>query len=208
MHSCNGGPVGAVRVGRRINVALIAAALGAPLLLPLPTAISASAAGEAKTSAAKSVAGATKAPPKAALQPVPKNSGSVAEQYCKSVRDAASEARFAFQAAELRALGKEIDERVAKLEMRTAELKDWFARREEFARQASEQLVNIYAAMRPEAASEQMSRMDETTAAAILSRLEPRAASAILNDIPPEKAARLATILTGASRKSDRGEKS
>ncbi len=85
---------------------------------------------------------------------------------------------------------------------------DELAQREEFSKQASEQLVNIYAAMRPEAASEQLSRMDEITAAAILSRLKPRAASAILNDIPPDKAARLATILTGVSRKSDRGEKS
>jgi flagellar motility protein MotE (MotC chaperone) len=62
--------------------------------------------------------------------------------------------------------------------------------------------------MRPEAASEQLSKMDEGTAAAILSRLEPRAASTILNDIQAEKAARLTMILTSASRKNDRGDKS
>ena len=164
----------------------------------------ASAAGDAKPPNPKGAPIAAKAAP----QPDLKKSGSLAEQYCKSIREVASEARFAFQAAELKALGKEIDDRIAKLELRAAELKEWFARREQFSRQASEQVVNIYAGMRPDAASEQLSKMDEGTAAAILSRLEPRAASTILNDIQAEKAARLTMILTGASRKNDRGDKS
>jgi flagellar motility protein MotE (MotC chaperone) len=181
-----------------------AAALGLVVLFGGAAVSGVLAAGDAKPPSPKSVPIAAKVAPQLDL----KKTGTLAEQYCKSIREPASEARFAFQAAELKALGKDIDERIAKLELRAAELKEWFARREQFSKQASEQVVNIYSAMRPEAASEQLSKMDETTAAAILSRLEPRAASTILNDIQAEKAARLTMILTGASRKNDRGGKS
>ena len=79
--------------------------------------------------------------------------------------------------------------------------------RKNFSDQASAQVVNIFSAMKPEAASEKLVKMDEATSAAILGKLDARIASAILNDMPPEKAARLAAILTGAARKSDGGEK-
>lgn len=186
---------------------LIAVMLGSAAWLYLPPG-DATAAGDAKSTTLKITASAAKSAAKAVAHPDLRKSGLIAEQYCKSVRDAANEARFAFQVNELKVLEKALDERIAQLELRAAELKDWFARREEFAKQAAAQVVNIYAAMRPEAASEQLGRMDEVSAASILSKLDPRAASAILNDIPPEKAARLATILSGASRKNDRGDKS
>lgn len=193
---------------RSFRLRTIAVVLGVATLLQFSQLSGASAAGGAKVQTEKAAVGDVKVVPKIAPQAEVKKVGSLAEQYCKSIRDAASEARFSFQAAELKALVKQIDERVVQLEMRSTELKDWFARREEFSKQASAHLVSIYAAMRPEAAAEQLSKMDETAAAAILSRLEARVASTILNDISPEKAARLATILTGASRKNDRGDKS
>lgn len=177
-------------------------------LLPILVDVGAFAAGDAKLPTGKANAKATKSLAKPAAPPEMQKAGSLAEQYCKSIRDAAGEARHAYQTAELKAIGKDIDERIAALEARTAELKDWFSRREEFARMATDQLVNIYAGMRTEAASEQLSRMEEFAAAAILSRLDSRAASAILNDIQPDKAARLASILAGVSRKSSRGDKS
>ena len=143
--------------------------------------------------------------PKQAPAREPERTLSVAEQYCRAVLDPAREARYAYQTAELQALSHALDERMAKIEARIAELKEWVARREDFANRASEQLVTIYSGMRPEAASEQLAKIEESTAAAILSKLAPRVASQILNDMPPERAARLATILMGASRKTDPG---
>lgn len=135
-------------------------------------------------------------------------SAAPADQYCQAVLEPAREARFAHQAAELKALGKVLDERLVKIDERIAELKEWVARREDFANRTSEQLVTIYSGMRPEAASEQLAKIEESTAAAILSKLAPRVASQILNDMPSDKAARLAMILMGASRKSDPGGRS
>ena len=132
----------------------------------------------------------------------------VAEQYCQAVLEPAREARYAHQAAELKALGAQLDDRLAKIEARIGELKEWVARREDFASRTSEQMVTIYSGMRPEAASEQLTKIDESAAAAILSKLAPRIASQILNDMPSEKAARLAMILMGASRKTDPGGRS
>jgi len=131
---------------------------------------------------------------------------SVADQYCRAVLDPAREARYAHQTAELQALSRAVDDRMVKLEARIAELKEWVARREDFANRTSEQLVTIYSGMRPEAASEQLAKLEESTAAAILSKLAPRVASQILNDMPAERAARLAMILMGASRKTDPGD--
>lgn len=128
---------------------------------------------------------------------------SLAQDYCRAIRDAAREARHAVQLRQIDSLKKELDDRLVKIDRRVAELKEWFGRREEFSNSVSAQLVGIYAVMRPESASAQLTKMDETTAAAILSRLEARAASAILNDMPPDTAARLVTILSAAARRED-----
>jgi len=135
----------------------------------------------------------------------PERALSVPDQYCRAVLEPAREARYAHQTAELQALSRALDDRMAKIEGRIAELKEWVARREDFANRTSEQLVTIYSGMRPEAASEQLAKIEESTAAAILSKLAPRVASQILNDMPAERAARLAMILMGASRKTDPG---
>lgn len=134
--------------------------------------------------------------------------GTLAEQYCRASADAVREARHAVRLKQIEGLRKELDERLAKVDVKLAELKEWFEKREAFSKRASDQLVGIYAAMRPEAASEQLTKMDEVTAAAVIGRLEARAASAILNDMPPEKAARLATILSEATRKASGDGKS
>lgn len=146
-------------------------------------------------------------PPKRPPLPEAKRNGSLAQQYCASVQDRVAEARFAHQTAELEALAKKIDERLAKLDANSALLKEWVAKRESFMAKATQQLVGIFAAMRAEAASEQLTRIDPGTAAAILLRLDSRAASAILNDMPPEKAARLASIIADAANKTGAGGK-
>ena len=144
-------------------------------------------------------------PKQSATAKEPDKSLSVADQYCQAVLEPAREARYAHQTAELQALSRALDDRMAKIETRISELKEWVARREDFANRTSEQLVSIYSGMRPEAASEQLAKIEESTAAAILSKLTPRVASQILNDMPAERAARLAMILMGASRKNDPG---
>ena len=109
--------------------------IGVVLSLPMLVAGSAWGAGDAKAPAGNANASkTTKAAPKALPLPEIQKVGSLAEQYCKSIRDAAVEARFAYQTAELKAIAKDVEERIEALEARTAELKDWIARREEFAK--------------------------------------------------------------------------
>jgi flagellar motility protein MotE (MotC chaperone) len=73
-------------------------------------------------------------------------------------------------------------------------------RRDEFVKRARENLVSIYARMRPDAAAMQLVAMDEETAAAVLLKLEPNTASKILNEMEASQAARLTTIIGGAAR--------
>lgn len=131
----------------------------------------------------------------------------LAGDYCDAVRDAAMEARYAVQAAHLETLAQRLDERLARLDTKSVELKDWLARRQAFIDHATEHLVGIFAAMRAEAASGLLARLDVGTAAAILSKLEARAASSILSGMPPDKASRLTTILASVARKSDASAK-
>lgn len=133
-----------------------------------------------------------------------RSTGSIATQYCSAARDAVAEARYAQQVDQLERLSKRADDRLALIEKRSTELKEWIAKRDRFIAAATKHLVEIYGAMRPEAASEQLVRLDAATAAAILSGLDVRAASAILNDMPPDKAARLAAVMASAARKDGR----
>lgn len=121
----------------------------------------------------------------------------VAAQYCNNIADAAADARFARQAAALAVLERDIEDRLARLEAKRAEYQDWLDRREKFLKTAEEGLIAIYTQMKPDAASAQLSIMDEMTAAAILSKLPPRTASAILNEMDPTKAAQLTNIMAG-----------
>lgn len=134
----------------------------------------------------------------------PERPGSLAEHYCQAVRDATGEARHAYQAAQLAALERSLEERIGRIDTRIAELKALLARQEEIAGRATAQLVDIYRDMRAEAASDQLAHMDEATAAAILGKLASRAASAILSDMPGEKAARLTSIMAGPARRDSR----
>ncbi|MEO8652363.1 MAG: MotE family protein [Hyphomicrobiaceae bacterium] len=194
--------------------AILALVLSAPVASQSPAATGAP---KVAPTAAPSAAPRTQSPRPVVVMPPEvkrphsaetRSTASVADQYCQAVLEPAREARYAYQAAELQALGKDLDDRLAKIEARIAELKEWVARREDFASRTSDQLVTIYSGMRPEAASEQLTKLDESSAAAILAKLAPRVASQILNDMPSDKAARLAMILMGASRKSDPGGRS
>ena len=203
-------------------IATLVATVAVSALLALALALPAPVAGQSPAAKEQPRAASIAPPRKQTLRPVvvmpPEvkrplansrpTEAAVSDQYCQAVLEPAREARYAHQAAELKALGKELDDRLARIETRIAELKEWVARREDFANRTSDQLVTIYSGMRPEAASEQLTKIDESSAAAILSKLAPRVASQILNDMPSDKAARLAMILMGASKKSDPGGRS
>lgn len=123
-----------------------------------------------------------------------------AEQYCSSVVDAAAAAQIAQQTANLETARKDLAQRVALLDAKTAELKSWVKRREEFVAHATEALVDIYGKMKPDAAASQITTMDELTAAALVAKLSPKVSSLILAEMDATKAARLTAIIAGASQ--------
>jgi len=124
----------------------------------------------------------------------------LAKSYCVAISSAAADARIAVQKAKLAEVEKQISQRIATLEAKTAEYKTWVDRRDEFLKRANNSLVKIYTQMEPDAAALQLVEMDEETAASLILKLEPQNASAILNEMVPEKAARLAGTISGAAR--------
>lgn len=130
-----------------------------------------------------------------------------ARQYCVNIRDAAADARFAWQKATLEALDQRIDEKIAALEKKRAEYEIWLKRREDFLAAAREDVVSIYARMRPEAAANQLTNLDDQMAAAVLARLNARASSAILDEMEPARAAQLASTLAGMTELPAKGDK-
>ncbi len=125
-----------------------------------------------------------------------------AAQYCRSIADALSDARFARQKAALAAMEKDIEERLAKLEAKRAEYEAWLTRREDFLKRADGAVIAVFSQMRPDAAAAQMSAMGDDPAAAILAKLSPRVASAILNEMDPARAARLTGTMVGIARRT------
>ena len=154
----------------------------------------------------------SQAPSLAPAQPAPQQPAAAAsaarktpepgpgDQYCMNVADLAADARFAWQKKTLGEIETELDRRIAILEQRAQEYKEWLARRDEFARKAQAALVDIYAKMKPDAAALQLAAMDEETAAAVLTKLTPRNASAILSEMPAGSAAKLTTTIAGAAK--------
>jgi flagellar motility protein MotE (MotC chaperone) len=132
------------------------------------------------------------------LPPATPQQLSPAEQYCSSVVDAAAAAQIAQQTTNLGKAQKQLDDRVARLAAKTEELKRWVKKREDFTNHATEALVGIYSKMKPDAAANQLTAMDELTAAAITSKLSPKVSSLVLAEMDPTKAARLTAIVAGA----------
>jgi flagellar motility protein MotE (MotC chaperone) len=167
--------------------------------------------GEAGAPAAKAAGGeaAPASPPDAApasgpFKPVPLEAlppdATAAQQYCFNTADAAADARFAWQAKKIKDMEAELEQRSKQLEAKTEEYKTWLARRDDFSRKAQEKLVGFYTKMRPDAAALQLAAMDEETAAALLTKLEPKVASAVMGEMDPVRAAKLASIVSGAAR--------
>jgi flagellar motility protein MotE (MotC chaperone) len=122
-----------------------------------------------------------------------------AENFCASLAAAAASTRLAWQESRVKALQAEIIVKIAELDAKEAEVRDWVARREQLLAKASDSLIAIYAKMKPEAASAHLQAMDDDTAAALLLKLKPSVASAVLGEMEAARAARLSDLLTGAA---------
>ena len=138
--------------------------------------------------------------------PVSAKDARPAQQYCINIASAAADARFNWQKKTIGDMERELDDRIAKLEAKVAEYQQWLARRDEYAKKAQEQLVGIFARMRPDAAALQLAAADEETSAAVLSKLDTRISSNILAEMDPSQAARLTAIMVGAG-KADKSAK-
>ncbi|MEJ2124295.1 MAG: MotE family protein [Alphaproteobacteria bacterium] len=128
-------------------------------------------------------------------QPVNKTAGA---QFCDNISNAAADARFAWQKKLLKETEEKVSKRIAELNIRIAEYRKWLARRNDFSRKAQGVVVNIYSKMKPDAAAQQLTILDEEMAAAVLTKLSPKVASAVMNEMNPKHAARLTSIISGA----------
>lgn len=133
------------------------------------------------------------------LDALPPNA-TAAQQYCFNTVDTAADARFAWQAKKIKEMEAELDKRAQMLESKTLEYKRWLERRDEFSRKAHEKLVGFYSRMRPDAAALQLATLDEEMAAAVVTKLETKVASQIMGEMNPERAAKIATIISGAAK--------
>jgi flagellar motility protein MotE (MotC chaperone) len=121
-------------------------------------------------------------------------------QYCVNISDKAKEARYARIRTELEQTGREIDEKLGKLDAKLAEIRDYVDRREKFLENAKDSLIQIFGTMRPDAAAAQLSELDAISASAILMKLPAERASTIMNEMSPKQAAEIAQTLIAASK--------
>lgn len=126
------------------------------------------------------------------------------ERFCTNIADPARERRYAIQKAELQSLREEIEAKIKLLEDKRAELQMWAEKREQYSAAASDDLVEVYSKMRPDAAAQRMEKLPGELTAALLSKLNARAAGTILNEMSPDRAAMVTVIMAAAA---DKGEK-
>lgn len=130
-------------------------------------------------------------------KPVPQTTG---DQYCSGIANAAADARFAWQKQTLIDTEKQVEGRVEELNVKIAEYQKWMARRDEFSRKAQSIITDIYTKMKPDAAAQQLSALDEETAAAVIVKLSPKISSALMAEMEAKKGARLTSIISSSSK--------
>lgn len=122
-----------------------------------------------------------------------------AAEYCRTLSQTADEARAAFLQREIALLEKQLVLKTEALEGRIAEHKRWLSLRSQEMDQVSISLVQTFMRMRPEAAAQQISVMDDRLAAVLLLKLGPKASSALLNEMAPPRAARLVAAIASSA---------
>ena len=94
----------------------------------------------------------------------------------------------------------QIKQRIAELEKKEAEARDWVDKREALMNSASDDVVAIYGKMEPEAAAAQLACDGRTRPPSPFSASSTRdAASAILNEMQADKAGKLTGVMSGAA---------
>jgi flagellar motility protein MotE (MotC chaperone) len=123
------------------------------------------------------------------------------ENFCGAIAASAAGTRLAWQEQRIKTLQAELVVKIAELDAKAADLRQWVQKREQLLAKANESLTAIFAKMRPEAASAQLQAMDDDSAAALLAKLKPAVAGAVMSEMDPARAARLSDLLSAA--KSD-----
>lgn len=129
--------------------------------------------------------------------------GGEVQRFCSNIVDAARDRRYTLQAQELEKLKLDIDERIKALEAKRLDYEQWLKRRDDFLNKAEDNVVKIYAKMKPDAAAERLADVKIELAAGILMKLDPRQASTILNEMDSKAAATITGVMASAARKED-----
>jgi flagellar motility protein MotE (MotC chaperone) len=180
-------------------------------LISVIAAVSLSSAEEAKPVAAeaKESQPGTTVPQPAELPPAEPVSPEIAALYekyggyCAAIVDDAREQRYASKRGEIETLAADLKKRIEVAEAQSAALEKWVNRREEFAKQATEKIVEIYANMRPEASALRLQQLDINLAASLLLAIPPRKASPILNEMDEKNAAAITAVMAASARMDD-----
>ena len=157
---------------------------------------------EAKVSTkpAPATAAPIAAPPYIDASDPARDKTSTAGRFCNNIKGQLEEAKVAQQKKQLAVIEAEVEKRIALLEAKIVDYKQWLARRQDFSNKAQETLIKIYAKMKPESAAQQLAVIDLETAAAVMLKLDSRAAGEILNNMEPRLAATLAATIAGAAK--------
>ena len=120
------------------------------------------------------------------------------ERYCTNIADPARERRYALLKSEIERLEEGVETRMRALEAKRMEVEQWLARRDAFLARAGDQLVAIYATMRPDAAAERLALLDDPLAAGVVMKLKPKQAALVLNEMPKAKAAAVSAVIAAS----------
>ena len=120
------------------------------------------------------------------------------ERFCSNIADPAQERRYAILQLEIDRMQEGIDTRMRALDARRAEVEAWLGKRDAFLARARDQLVAIYAGMRPDAAAERLSLLDDALAAGIIMKLTPKEAALVLNEMGKAKAAAISAVIAAS----------
>lgn len=123
---------------------------------------------------------------------------SVGEQFCRNTANDASEARASWRNSLLEKTESQLLAKLAELKAEREAYTAQLDRYQSFLSSIESNVIEMYAKMRPEAAAQQLSLLDNNTAAAIMLRLKPRTASAILNEMVATRASELAALFASA----------
>ncbi len=124
------------------------------------------------------------------------------QKYCYNIADAARDARYARQKAQLNEMEQRLKKLLKELSRKRDEYMRWVQRRQSITARMTKSMLEVYAKMEPEIAAAQIARMEYAVAVAILTGLKPQQASAILAEMEPKQAGRLVNVIVGAVAES------